>query len=93
MSTEDSGPLLQNEVLTIKEVAAYLRVSSVTVWRWCQQGTIPASRVGRNWRIRRDDVLHLFETPEPDSSNSAEATHQPEETEDNPGSTQNDEVD
>jgi excisionase family DNA binding protein len=87
MSTEDSGPLLQNEVLTIKEVATYLRVSSVTVWRWCQQGTIPASRVGRNWRIRRDDVLRLFEVPEPDSSSSDEAAHHLDETESNPGLT------
>jgi excisionase family DNA binding protein len=52
---------LQNEVLTVTEVANYLRVSRVTVWRWCQQGLIPASQVGRNWRIRRGDVLQLFE--------------------------------
>ena len=65
MSTGGNEPLLQNEVLTIKEVATYLRVSSVTVWRWCQKGVIPASRVGRNWRIRRDDVLQLFEEAEP----------------------------
>lgn len=52
-----------NELLTVKEVAAYLRVSRVTVWRWCQQGIIPASRLGRNWRIRRDDLLGLLESP------------------------------
>jgi excisionase family DNA binding protein len=79
MSTGDSGPLLQNEVLTIKEVATYLRVSSVTVWRWCQKGVIPASRVGRNWRIRREDVLRLFEAPEPvDSGANDQPTEQPE---------------
>jgi excisionase family DNA binding protein len=61
MSKEDSELLLQNEVLTVTEVANYLRVSRVTVWRWCQQGLIPASQVGRNWRIRRGDVLQLFE--------------------------------
>jgi len=66
---EDSELLLQNEVLTVTEVANYLRVSRVTVWRWCQQGLIPASQVGRNWRIRREDVLQLFEptTPSDDS--------------------------
>ena len=69
MSMEDSELLLQNEVLTVTEVANYLRVSRVTVWRWCQQGLIPASQVGRSWRIRRGDVLQLFEpTTPPDSS-------------------------
>jgi excisionase family DNA binding protein len=62
MSIQNHGDILQNEVLTVREVAAYLRVSRVTVWRWCRQGTIPASRVGRNWRIRREDLLRLLET-------------------------------
>jgi PTS system nitrogen regulatory IIA component len=54
--------ILKNELLTVKEVAAYLRVSRITVWRWCQQGTIPAFQIGRNWRIRRDDLLNLEKT-------------------------------
>ena len=48
-----------NELLTVREVADYLRVSRVTAWRWCQQGVIPAFRIGRTWRIRRDDLLGL----------------------------------
>lgn len=62
MSTENGSGFLQNEILTVKEVAVYLRVSRVTIWRWCQQGAIPASRLGRNWRIRRDDLLELLES-------------------------------
>jgi excisionase family DNA binding protein len=53
-----------NELLTVREVAVYLRVSRATVWRWCQQGNIPAFRVGRNWRIRRDELLALGDVPE-----------------------------
>jgi excisionase family DNA binding protein len=48
-------------LLTVKEVAAYLRVGRVTVWRWCKEGTIPACRVGRNWRIPRDDFFDVLE--------------------------------
>ncbi|MBI1877469.1 MAG: helix-turn-helix domain-containing protein [Chloroflexi bacterium] len=48
-----------NEILTVPEVAAYLRVSRVTVWRWCREGVIPASRIGRNWRIHHGDLLRL----------------------------------
>ncbi len=53
--------VLKKEMLTVREVADYLRVSRVTVWRWCQEGILPASRIGRNWRIRRDDLLQLLE--------------------------------
>lgn len=70
-STENRQSVLQNEVLTVSEVATFLRVSRVTVWRWCQRGTIPALQIGRSWRIYRDDLLHLLnssqhhEIPEP----------------------------
>jgi excisionase family DNA binding protein len=59
MATQTDGKTLRNELLTVKEVAEYLRVSRVTAWRWCQQGVIPAFRIGRNWRIRRNDLLDL----------------------------------
>lgn len=59
MSNQHEGDALQNELLTVQEVADYLRVSRVTAWRWCQEGTIPAFRIGRNWRIRRDRLLEL----------------------------------
>ena len=62
MSTQRKRGIEQNELLTVKEVAAYLRVSRVTAWRWCQQGVIPAFRIGRNWRIPRDALLELKES-------------------------------
>ncbi len=52
----------KKELLTVREVADYLRVSRVTVWRWCQQGFIPAFRLGRGWRIRRTDLVDFEET-------------------------------
>lgn len=65
MSTQPNDGMLTNEMLTVQEVAIYLRVSRVTVWRWCQQGIIHASRFGRNWRIRRVDLLFLLERSSP----------------------------
>lgn len=62
MSTQIEHEIRQNELLTVKEVANYLRVSQVTVWRWCQRDILPATRVGRTWRIRRNDLLHLLDT-------------------------------
>ena len=52
---------LHKELLTVKEAADYLRVSRVTTWRWCQQGVLPAFRIGRSWRIRRETLLRLEE--------------------------------
>lgn len=44
------------EVLTVGEVAAYLRISKTTVCRWCNNGKLPAFRIGRGWRVQRSDL-------------------------------------
>ena len=40
-------------VYTPSEAAAVLKVPLQTVWRWCRNGTIPAVKFGRTWRIQR----------------------------------------
>lgn len=62
LAKNNGKAILDNDLLTVKEVASYLRVSRITAWRWCQQGMIPAFRIGRNWRIRREDLLALERT-------------------------------
>jgi excisionase family DNA binding protein len=62
MSNRASVNTEQHELLTVKEVAVYFRVSRVTAWRWCQQGIVPAFRIGHHWRIRRDALEQLLET-------------------------------
>jgi excisionase family DNA binding protein len=42
-----------DEILTVQEVADYLKVSRTTVWRWCNEGKLSAFKVGRGWRIHR----------------------------------------
>ena len=91
MSTQIKESVQQNELLTVREVADYMRVSRVTVWRWCQQGLIPATRVGRNWRIRRDDLLQQLKAPQDPSNpdpNHLDAMSEPAEfsANDGPGS-------
>ncbi len=44
---------MAKEVLTAEEVAAYLSVRTVTVYRWCREGRLPCVKIGRVWRIRR----------------------------------------
>jgi len=44
---------MAKEVLTAEEVAAYLNVTPVTVYRWCREGRLPCVKMGRVWRVRR----------------------------------------
>lgn len=44
------------EILTIEEVAAYLRVSERTVYDWANKGQIPCGKIGTSWRFKRDDI-------------------------------------
>ncbi len=41
------------EMMTVDEVAQYLRVSRSTVYRLLRDGEVPASKVGGYWRFRR----------------------------------------
>ncbi|CAN5264910.1 helix-turn-helix domain-containing protein [soil metagenome] len=46
----------RNKFLTVAEVAAELRVSTMTVYRLIKSEQLPATRVGKSLRIRTDDV-------------------------------------
>lgn len=46
-----------DEILTIEEAARLLKVHPVTVKRWLAQGELPAIRIGRVVRIRKQDLL------------------------------------
>lgn len=48
--------LSEDEVMTIPEVARYLRLSEATVYRFAKRGKIPAMRIGRTWRFKRELV-------------------------------------
>ena len=48
----DSGPFGGDRLYTVAEVAEHMRVSNMTVYRLIKSGTLPAIRVGKNYRIR-----------------------------------------
>lgn len=45
---------LPDEILTIDEVATYLKAGKRTVYRLASSGDIPAFKLGGTWRFRRD---------------------------------------
>jgi excisionase family DNA binding protein len=44
------------ELMTIEELAAYLRVTKKTVYRLLKRGSIPATKVGRQWRFDKASI-------------------------------------
>jgi len=48
-------------VMTVQEVAQYLRLSQAKVYRLAQAGEIPAMRIGKSWRFRKDLIDEWFD--------------------------------
>lgn len=46
----------EGEILTLEEVAAYLKAGKRTVYRLAQDGKIPAFKLGGSWRFRRAEL-------------------------------------
>lgn len=42
--------------MLVPQAAAELAVSRFTVWKYIDSGRLPATRVGRDWIIRRSDL-------------------------------------
>ena len=47
---------MPEEILTIREVADYLKITERTLYRLVQDGRLPAFKVGNSWRFRRADI-------------------------------------
>jgi excisionase family DNA binding protein len=45
-----------DEIFTLDELAAYLKVGKRTLYRLAAHGEIPAFKVGGTWRFRRSDI-------------------------------------
>ena len=50
--------MIEDEILTIEEVAKYLRVSERTVYDWAQKGEIPSGKIGTVWRFKKSEIEH-----------------------------------
>jgi excisionase family DNA binding protein len=43
-------------IMTIREVAAYLHCHTSTVYRFVKRGSIPAFKLGSDWRFMRSEI-------------------------------------
>ncbi|PFG08819.1 MULTISPECIES: methylation-associated defense system helix-turn-helix domain-containing protein MAD1 [unclassified Marinobacter] len=42
--------------LSISEISQYLGVSSDTVYKWIERKSLPAHKIGRLWKFKKEEV-------------------------------------
>lgn len=52
----DGVPAADSEILTVMDVARFLRVPKSTVYKLARVGELPASKIGKHWRFLRRDI-------------------------------------
>ena len=47
---------MTDDILTLKEVADYLKLAEKTAYRLAAEGKLPGFKVGGSWRFKREDI-------------------------------------
>ena len=55
---------MESDILTIREVAEYLKLNEKTAYRFAAEGKIPGFKVGGAWRFRRDEIVRWIKQQE-----------------------------
>ncbi len=50
-----------SDVLTIDELAAYLKISKSTLYKLVREGKIPSQKIGKHWRFRKGAIDQWLE--------------------------------
>jgi len=59
---------IERPVMTVDEVAEYLRIPRGSVYKLAQRGRIPCQKVGRHWRFHRGTIERWLSEPGPGGS-------------------------
>ena len=51
---------MEEDILTLEEVAKYLKLKPQTIYTWAQGGKIPAAKLGKEWRFRKSVIDRWF---------------------------------
>lgn len=60
-----------SQLLTVSQVAEEFQVTTQTIRNWIDHGTLPAAKIGRAFRVRREDVEALLTRAQADSTSLA----------------------
>lgn len=61
---------MQDRWLSVTEVCDYLGVSRDTIYKWIDVMKMPATRVGRCWRFKKDQIDDWMQSGGTDTSSS-----------------------
>ena len=53
---------MDSDIMTMKEVAEYLKINEKTAYRLASEGKLPGFKVGGSWRFKRSEVNAWIET-------------------------------
>jgi len=48
------------KILTTKELAEYLKLTEVTIYKYANEGKIPGFKIGNRWRFDKDQIDDLL---------------------------------
>ena len=51
---------MESAILTVKEVAQYLRIGERSVYKLIREGKIPAVRILNKWRVDKTQIDKIF---------------------------------
>ncbi len=60
-NTKQEYSLSRDEIMTLEEVADYLRLRPQTIYSWAQEGKIPAAKLGNQWRFKKSVIDRWFD--------------------------------
>ena len=49
-----------DKIMTLEEVAEYLRLKPQTIYTWAQEKKIPAAKIGKEWRFKKSMIDRWF---------------------------------
>jgi excisionase family DNA binding protein len=52
------------QILNTKELAKYLKLTEVTIYKYVKEGKIPGRRIGSRWRFDKDQIDELLRREE-----------------------------
>lgn len=59
---------MDDEILTVREVAAYLKIKEKTAYCLAADGRIPGFKVGGSWRFRQQDIRNWIDAQSADKA-------------------------
>ncbi|MEJ2647321.1 MAG: helix-turn-helix domain-containing protein [Sedimentisphaerales bacterium] len=51
---------MASDIMTLEEVAEYLRLKPQTIYTWAQEKKIPGAKLGKEWRFKKSIIDEWF---------------------------------